>query len=289
MRKYPRLCGQPMRRGYVDSNRATGHPQSRPAFLFRNGVGMRDFLGPRIFGRASIAVRRFPRSPHCITCTEPCSRHGSSCWLRKPPWVVAGRTDIHRTLGVAGAVLAASCSSSALPYLSRPCGAMVGRQAAIRAISLPRSAISLFGVLVGAAVLQRQQSDTNKRSDAARNNLASNRRRRPIFRARRCGRGTKPAYGTDAFVGGACHLRSRLARAPASGDPLGWCDGGGLQAAAVLSGPRHVTMAGSRRRSAHLDYRHQARTNREAARGLVSRASPGHPTILGRATSRPSD
>src|SRR6516225_6657355 len=42
------LASRSRRRGHVDSNRATGHPQDRPAFLFRNGVGIAGYFVPRI-------------------------------------------------------------------------------------------------------------------------------------------------------------------------------------------------------------------------------------------------
>jgi FtsH-binding integral membrane protein len=80
--------------------------------------------------------------------------------------LVAGcRTDIHRTLGAGGAVLAAvvfvvgvAVSVETLRRNGGPPGADPRKFFAI-----PLGDIIVFGVLVGAAVLLRQQSDTHKR------------------------------------------------------------------------------------------------------------------------------
>jgi FtsH-binding integral membrane protein len=76
--------------------------------------------------------------------------------------LVAGRrSDIHRTLGVAGAVLAAVVFvvgvAVSVETLRRE------GSSAVRFFAIPLGDIIVFGVLVGAAVLQRQQSDTHKR------------------------------------------------------------------------------------------------------------------------------
>lgn len=80
--------------------------------------------------------------------------------------LVAGRrTDIHRTLGVAGAVLAAVVFvvgvAVSVETLRRNGGPPGGDPRKFFAI--PLGDIIVFGVLVGAGVLQRQQSDTHKR------------------------------------------------------------------------------------------------------------------------------
>ena len=80
--------------------------------------------------------------------------------------LVAGRrTDIHRTLGVAGAFLAAlvfvvgvAVSVETLRHNGGPPGGDPRKFFAI-----PLGDIIVFAVLVGAAVLQRQESDTHKR------------------------------------------------------------------------------------------------------------------------------
>ena len=80
--------------------------------------------------------------------------------------LVAGRrTDIHRTLGVAGALLAtvvfvvgAAVSVETLRRNGGPPGSDPRKFFAI-----PLGDIIVFGVLVGGAVLQRQRSDTHKR------------------------------------------------------------------------------------------------------------------------------
>lgn len=79
--------------------------------------------------------------------------------------VAGGRTDIHRTLGVAGAALAAAVFivgiAVSVETLRRNGGPPGGDPRKFFAI--PLGDIIVFGVLVGAAVLQRQQSETHKR------------------------------------------------------------------------------------------------------------------------------
>jgi FtsH-binding integral membrane protein len=81
--------------------------------------------------------------------------------------LVAGRrTDIHRTLGVAGALLAAVVFvvgvAVSVETLRRNSGGSPGVDPR-KFFAIPLGDIIVFGVLVGAAVLQRQQSDTHKR------------------------------------------------------------------------------------------------------------------------------
>ena len=80
--------------------------------------------------------------------------------------LVAGRrTDIHRTLGVAGALLATVVFvvgvAVSVETLRRNGGPPGGDPRKFFAI--PIGDIIVFAVLVGVAVLQRQQSDTHKR------------------------------------------------------------------------------------------------------------------------------
>jgi FtsH-binding integral membrane protein len=80
--------------------------------------------------------------------------------------LVAGRrTDLHRTLGAAGAVLAAVVFVVgvvvSVESLRRNAGPPGGDPR--KFFTIPLGDIIVFGVLVGAAVLQRQQSDTHKR------------------------------------------------------------------------------------------------------------------------------
>jgi hypothetical protein len=163
-----------------------------------------------------------------VCCTEPCSPHGSSCWLRKLPWW----PDVAPTFTARWALRERSslpwCSSSVLPYRSRPCGAMVtaGRRSAqVVCHSAWRyhrvRCAGRCGHLAAARFGQTQAAD------AARNNLASDRRRRTIFAASGYGRGTEPVLRHRRLCCGARHLRSRLARARAPCDALGWRGGGG--------------------------------------------------------------
>jgi hypothetical protein len=101
-----------------------------------------------------------PAHPAVSACSEPCSRHRSCCWLQTA-LVAARRTDIHRTLRVAGVVLVTVVFVVGVTYLSRPCGAPGGDPRKFSAI--PFGDIIVFGALVGAAVLQRQEPDAHKR------------------------------------------------------------------------------------------------------------------------------
>ena len=82
--------------------------------------------------------------------------------------VAQGRSDIHRKLGVAGAVLAAvvfivgvAVSVETLRRRGGPPGGDLNEE--IKFFAIPLGDIIVFAVLVGVAVLQRQQSDTHKR------------------------------------------------------------------------------------------------------------------------------
>ena len=117
--------------------------------------------------------------------------------------LVAGRrTDLHRTLGVAGAVLAAvvfvAGVAVSVETLRRNGGPPGGDPRKFFAI--PMGDILVFGALVGAAVVQRQRSDTHKRlmllATISLLTAAVGRFLRQV------GMGGAPNlfYGTDAFV-----------------------------------------------------------------------------------------
>jgi uncharacterized membrane protein YozB (DUF420 family) len=113
----------------------------------------------------------FHRSPALPPLTPLYQLHGAlfTAWIvllvAQTALVAAGRTDIHRTLGVAGAVLAAVVFvvgvAVSVETLRRNGGPPGGDPRKFFAI--PLGDIIVFGVLVGAAVLQRQRSDTHKR------------------------------------------------------------------------------------------------------------------------------
>jgi uncharacterized membrane protein YozB (DUF420 family) len=117
--------------------------------------------------------------------------------------LVAGRrTDVHRALGVAGAILAAVVFvvgvAVSVETLRRNGGPPGGDPRKFFAI--PLGDIIVFGVLVSAAVLQRRQSDTHKRLMLlATISLLTAAVGRSL---RQVGMGGAPNlfYGTDVFV-----------------------------------------------------------------------------------------
>jgi FtsH-binding integral membrane protein len=180
--------------------------------------------------------------------------------------LVAGRrTDIHRTLGLAGAFLAAVVFilgvAVSVETLRRNGGPPGGDPR--KFLAIPLGDIIVFGVLVGAAVLQRQDSDTHKRLMLlATISLLTAAVARFL---RQVGMGGAPNlfYGTDVFVV-VLAIYDLVSRGRVHPATLGWRDGGGLQAAAVLRGGYHIAVAGARRCSAYLDPLHRARTARSA-------------------------
>ena len=113
----------------------------------------------------------FGRSAELPPLTPLYQLHGALCtaWivlLAMQTALVAGRrTDIHRTLGVAGAILAAvvfvvgvAVSVETLRRNGGPPGADPRKF-----FALPIGDIIVFGLLVGTAILQRHQRDTHKR------------------------------------------------------------------------------------------------------------------------------
>jgi FtsH-binding integral membrane protein len=117
--------------------------------------------------------------------------------------LVAGRrTDIHRTLGLAGTFLAAVVFilgvAVSVETLRRNSGPPGGDPR--KFLAIPLGDIIVFGVLVGAAVLQRQDSDTHKRLMLlATISLLTAAVARLL---RQVGMGGAPNlfYGTDVFV-----------------------------------------------------------------------------------------
>src|SRR5215475_12922935 len=97
-------------------------------------------------------------------------------------------------------------------------------------------------------------------ANAARNDLASDRRGRTISAAISHRRATEFILRHRCFCRAARRLRSRHAWARASRDPLGLRDGGGLQGAAVLCDSCHATVARSYRRSAYVGLLSSQRT-----------------------------
>jgi uncharacterized membrane protein YozB (DUF420 family) len=86
-------------------------------------------------------------------------------YLAQTSLVAAGRTDIHRRLGIAGAVLA---------LVMIPVGFVTAVEAArlgvgppgrdpLKFLSVPLGALPIFAILVGTAVWQRRRSETHKR------------------------------------------------------------------------------------------------------------------------------
>src|SRR5215468_4325419 len=97
-------------------------------------------------------------------------------------------------------------------------------------------------------------------ANAARNDLASDRRGRTISAAISHRRATEFILRHRCFCRAARRLRSRHAWARVSRDPLGLRDGGGLQGAAVLCDSCHATVARSYRRSAYVGLPSSQRT-----------------------------
>ena len=116
----------------------------------------------------------FHRSAELPPLTPLYQLHGAvfTAWIvllvAQTALVAQGRSDIHRKLGVAGAVLAAvvfivgvAVSVETLRRRDGPPGGDLNEE--IKFFAIPLGDIIVFGVLVGAAILQRQQSDTHKR------------------------------------------------------------------------------------------------------------------------------
>jgi FtsH-binding integral membrane protein len=116
----------------------------------------------------------FHRSAELPSLTPLYQLHGAlfTAWIAllvaQTALVAGRRTDIHRTLGVAGAVLAAvvfvvgvAVSVETLRRRGGPPGGDLNEETKFFAI--PLGAIIVFGALVSAAVVQRRRSETHKR------------------------------------------------------------------------------------------------------------------------------
>jgi uncharacterized membrane protein YozB (DUF420 family) len=138
---------------HVDSNWATGYPQNRPIFLF-------GFL-----------PSYFHRSAELPALTPLYQLHGAlfTAWIAllvaQTALVAEGRIDIHRKVGVAGALLAAvvfvvgvAVSVETLRRNGGPPGADPRKFFAI-----PLGDIIVFGALVSAAIVRRLRAETHKR------------------------------------------------------------------------------------------------------------------------------
>jgi len=107
----------------------------------------------------------FHRSAELPPLTPLYQLHGAvfTAWIvllvAQTALVAQSRSDIHRKLGVAGAVLAAVVFVVGVAVSVET----LRREGGVRFFAIPLGDIIVFGVLVGAAVLQRQQSDTHKR------------------------------------------------------------------------------------------------------------------------------
>src|SRR6516165_1894958 len=107
----------------------------------------------------------FHRSAELPLLTPLYQLHGAvfTAWIvllvAQTALVAQGRSDIHRKLGVAGAVLAAVVFIVGVAVSVET----LRREGGVRFFAIPLGDIIVFGVLVGTAVLQRQQSDTHKR------------------------------------------------------------------------------------------------------------------------------
>jgi uncharacterized membrane protein YozB (DUF420 family) len=116
----------------------------------------------------------FHRSAELPSLTPLYQLHGAlfTAWIAllvaQTALVAGRRTDIHRTLGVAGAVLAAvvfvvgvAVSVETLRRRGGPPGGDLNEET--KFFGIPLGAIIVFGALVSAAVVQRRRSETHKR------------------------------------------------------------------------------------------------------------------------------
>src|SRR5262249_4566574 len=127
---------------------------------FRNGVGMRAYDVSRISAELLRSQRGASPAAAALSAARRLVHRAMQTAL-----VAGRRTDIHRRLGVAGAILAAvvfvfglAVSVETLRRNGGPPGSDPRKFFAI-----PLGDIIVFGVLVGAAILQRHQRDAHKR------------------------------------------------------------------------------------------------------------------------------
>lgn len=173
--------------------------------------------------------------------------------------VAGGRADIHRKLGMAGAIFAAVVFGMGVAVsvetLRRngmlPVGVMGPRYAPHQLFAIAIGDMIAFGVLVGAAVLQRQHPDTHKRLMLLATISLLNGAIGRLLRQYGLGGPPNLFYGTDVLVL-ALVVFDLVARGRVHRATL-W--GGAMvagQATAVLRGGSYTTLARSGRRSAHL-------------------------------------
>ena len=116
----------------------------------------------------------FHRSAELPPLTPLYQLHGAvfTAWIvllvAQTALVAQGRSDIHRKLGIAGAVLAAvafivgvAVSVETLRRRGGPPGGDLNEE--IKFFAIPLGDIIVFGALVSAAVVQRRRSETHKR------------------------------------------------------------------------------------------------------------------------------
>jgi hypothetical protein len=107
----------------------------------------------------------FHRSAELPSLTPLYQLHGAlfTAWIAllvaQTALVAGRRTDIHRTLGVAGAVLAAVVFVVGVAVSVET----LRREGEVKFFAIPLGDIIVFGALVSAAVVQRLRSETHKR------------------------------------------------------------------------------------------------------------------------------
>jgi FtsH-binding integral membrane protein len=107
----------------------------------------------------------FHRSAELPSLTPLYQLHGAlfTAWIAllvaQTALVAGRRTDIHRTLGVAGAVLAAVVFVVGVAVSVET----LRREGEVKFFAIPLGDIIVFGALVSAAVVQRRRSETHKR------------------------------------------------------------------------------------------------------------------------------
>ena len=107
----------------------------------------------------------FHRSAELPSLTPLYQLHGAlfTAWIAllvaQTALVAGRRTDIHRTLGVAGAVLAAVVFVVGVAVSVET----LRREGEVKFFAIPLGDIVVFGALVSAAVVQRLRSETHKR------------------------------------------------------------------------------------------------------------------------------
>jgi FtsH-binding integral membrane protein len=148
---------------HVDSNRTTVRDKSDR--LFFTGMALASalmlFLG--------FLPSYFHRGAELPPLTALYQLHGAvfTAWIAllvvQTALVTGGRTDIHRTLGVAGAVLAAVVLVVGVAVSVETLRRNGGPGDPRKFFAIPLGDIIVFGALVGAALVQRRRPETHKR------------------------------------------------------------------------------------------------------------------------------